>query len=381
MKPIEQHFCAGCAAAKTTQRSGLCNRLIARVFRFACILLLAGCANHSARRAAYLGDLGGVKTAVAKGANVNESAEKEGTPLHQAVLGNRLEVAEWLLANGANPDARTQSGLTPLHDAVRNEQRLEMAKLLLNHGAKVGAKDVYGETPLHIAACFGQRAAVELLLANGADPNEVRNDGRSALHSAVSMNSTGTVKLLVAKGADVNGTFAGGLTPLHLAVEKCFLLGMPPTITPVIELLLIGGAQPRAVTKTASGFATADLMTAGSFKICAEHLERSGSSDPVAISYYEKAASLYDKLPKSILMKVASRDPAASQALLSGLESTLLSAGQYAQYGSLVGMEGALLQSGVSKELETFGKKLATECRASAQRLIVKAASPSTSKP
>ena len=45
----------------------------------------------------------------------------------------------------------------------------------------MNAKDMMGGTPLHQAAIYGDKEAVELLIANGADVNVMNDDGETSL--------------------------------------------------------------------------------------------------------------------------------------------------------------------------------------------------------
>jgi len=351
----------------------LSSRLIAILPGLALSLLLGGCAgvDHGARRAAFVGDLEQVKASIAKGANVNATYQNEGTPLHQAVMGNHPDIAAWLLANGANVDSKNQSGGTPLHTAAEQD-RLKLAELLVSHKANPNEKSAFGETPLHLAASAGRSNLVAYLISKGADPNARRNDGRTPLHFAIFRNSVGTVQTLLDRGADVNAAFGIGVTPLHLAVENCLLFRIPTTSTPVIDLLLAAGARPTILPKPSWGpgsIATTEVMTAGSFAVYAQHLERSGDVQGAA-SHYEQAASIYDKIPKSLLVQDprTPQDTEATRAILSGLSVALIGLGQPGAAGSLIGLElypGAL----TAKEFKTFSKELAQECRKHAQRL------------
>ena len=76
------------------------------------------------------------------------------SPLHVAVMGGYLELAEWLLKQGADPNPRTKYGETPLI--------VILAPPLPGHW----------------------RAAVELLMAHGADPDAPNDEGETPVTQA-----------------------------------------------------------------------------------------------------------------------------------------------------------------------------------------------------
>jgi len=67
------------------------------------------------------------------------------TPLHVAVLKNRIEVIILLLAAGANINALSERDETPLHLAAASGNT-EIVKLLLEKGVITDTKDIYGFT-------------------------------------------------------------------------------------------------------------------------------------------------------------------------------------------------------------------------------------------
>jgi len=54
-------------------------------------------------------------------------------------------------------------------------------------------QDEWGCTPLHEAALDGQKDAIELLIANGADVNTITKNGRTPLDSFGIHQSTGEI--------------------------------------------------------------------------------------------------------------------------------------------------------------------------------------------
>jgi ankyrin repeat protein len=95
-------------------------------------------------------------------------------------------------------------------------------KALLNaHPSLVNARDrKYGGTALHRAAGIGEKRAVEVLLAFGADPNAADRDGLTSLHCAAAFNRSSIVSMLIDRGAHTYASDGNGQTPLHLAVAR-----------------------------------------------------------------------------------------------------------------------------------------------------------------
>jgi hypothetical protein len=82
-----------------------------------------------------------------KGNNViNEPDEQGKTALHHAVVQNKHDVVQWLLAHGAAIDNKDADGLTLLHRAALNGHTA-VAELLLAKGADMQAKSNAGGTP------------------------------------------------------------------------------------------------------------------------------------------------------------------------------------------------------------------------------------------
>ena len=91
--------------------------------------------------AAKNGDIEAVKQHLADGADVNAKTADGTTPLHNAAVYGRNEIAELLIANGANMNAIIVSGRnqgkTPLNLAIWRKKN-EAADLLRQHGGRTG---------------------------------------------------------------------------------------------------------------------------------------------------------------------------------------------------------------------------------------------------
>ncbi|KAH7138473.1 ankyrin repeat domain-containing protein [Dendryphion nanum] len=97
------------------------------------------------------------------------------TPLHSAILSNRLDIVDELLTRGADPNPTDDACRTPLFLAA--ELGLwEIAENLLRCGASISSKDKNGASVLHAAVRGGSAKLVANLLRKGANTRE--RDGK-----------------------------------------------------------------------------------------------------------------------------------------------------------------------------------------------------------
>ncbi|PIN13121.1 hypothetical protein CDL12_14259 [Handroanthus impetiginosus] len=92
--------------------------------------------------------------------------EEESIVHHTASVGD-VEGLKKALADGADKDEEDSEGRTALHFACGYGE-VKCAQVLLEAGAKVDGLDKNKNTPLHYAAGYGKKECVELLLKNGA---------------------------------------------------------------------------------------------------------------------------------------------------------------------------------------------------------------------
>lgn len=182
-----------------------------------------------------LGDTNRLRTLI-KGTTgwTNSMTDRRVTPLGWAAAEGQLAAAVILLEAGAPVNGlmpcltpllitpELKRGYSPLHQAVV-WNRLEIARSLLRHGGDPNQPDPQGHTPLHYAATLGLDEMVQLLLNQGADPNArqlpapdrpqagwATSDGVTPLHCAAYFENTNTVALLLAKWANPSLTNAAG---------------------------------------------------------------------------------------------------------------------------------------------------------------------------
>jgi len=136
------------------------------------------------------------------------------TPLYYAVISDKNDLVEFLIARGADIKAKDRWGYTLLHCAVFpiSWEGIEMVR----GSGKLTPGYLYGFG--NIEKC--NKVMVELLIGSGADVNAKDNEGITTLHWAVVSGQKEIVKILLEKGADVNAKTNNGKTPLGLAIQK-----------------------------------------------------------------------------------------------------------------------------------------------------------------
>jgi hypothetical protein len=175
-------------------------------------------------RAVSVGTLKYITQLLDLGADPNTPSELNVTPLHQAMVVKRKDVAELLLARGAKLDAYSAAGIgdakqlaellanqpscpwSPLHIAAEAGQ-IEAARVLLEKGTDVNtpATDRFGKrTPLIWAAIGNQKGMLEFLLSRGASINLADAKGHTAMWYAQQHEAKEAIAFLKEKGAVQN---------------------------------------------------------------------------------------------------------------------------------------------------------------------------------
>ncbi|XP_047332179.1 ankyrin repeat domain-containing protein 2A-like [Impatiens glandulifera] len=111
---------------------------------------------------ASVGDVEGLKNALASGADMNEEDSEGRTALHFACGYGETKCAQILLEAGAVVDALDKNKNTALHYAA-GYGRNECVALLLEHGAAVTLQNLDGKTPIDVAKLNNQHEVLELL--------------------------------------------------------------------------------------------------------------------------------------------------------------------------------------------------------------------------
>jgi ankyrin repeat protein len=142
-----------------------------------------------------------------------------------------LNALAYFLAAALSPSPR----VTPLHEAAAKGNK-RAVELLLAKGANPNALAHGGHSPFDWAVARGRKDVAELLQAHGAKANVKRSDGQNNLFWALKGGNLALMELLLEKGADPNVRDAKGDTPLHEAARRGNI--------PAAQVLLRRGADP-----------------------------------------------------------------------------------------------------------------------------------------
>ena len=143
------------------------------------------------------------------------------SPLHEAVLAGKEDVALKLIQETDNLDTRHPENLnTPLHEAGRREM-VSLVRALLEAGACADPANDAGESPLHYAAFAGNLEIVKLLVTMKASLN--RQPHSAGLHTplmrAVQQRKGMVAVFLLQSGADPYLRTKWGQNAFDLAEE------------------------------------------------------------------------------------------------------------------------------------------------------------------
>ena len=186
------------------------------------------------------------------GININDrEAEWGATPLFQAVVLDKLDIAEQLLQAGANIDEPLgmEQFLDSIVEGARQGRPDAVAWIQKHEGIETVEqflaspnydlhKKTGAMTALWSATSKGQTKIVDLLLRYGASTESRATGGLTPLHVAANNGSTEIAALLIDAGANINALDDVGRTPLTAAAYEAQIDTM--------KLLLKAGADPNA---------------------------------------------------------------------------------------------------------------------------------------
>ena len=130
--------------------------------------------------------------------------------LMRAIDHGHLDIIVYLIERGTNVTQINEDRLT---QAVRNGN-LDVVMYLL----KKYTKPFNIDRLLEIAICWGYLKVVEYLHSQGADIDQVDDDGDAPLHQAAKHGHLDIIEYLLGQGANIDQVNGDGDTPLHCAV-------------------------------------------------------------------------------------------------------------------------------------------------------------------
>ncbi|KAL3620866.1 hypothetical protein CASFOL_035778 [Castilleja foliolosa] len=139
--------------------------------------------------------VGGESGTSATAEDESEEANEDESIVHHTASVGDVEGLKSALADGADKDEEDSEGRTALHFSCGYGE-VKCARVLLEAGAKVDVLDKNKNTPLHYAAGYGQKSCVELLLKNGAAVTIQNMDGKTPIEVAKLNNQNEVLKLL-----------------------------------------------------------------------------------------------------------------------------------------------------------------------------------------
>ncbi|GMN50161.1 hypothetical protein TIFTF001_019317 [Ficus carica] len=129
------------------------------------------------------------------GAEEEDAGNEDESIVHRTASVGDVEGLKNALASGADKDEEDSEGRTALHFACGYGE-VKCAQVLLEAGAKVDALDKNKNTALHYAAGYGRKECVALLLENGAAVTLQNLDGKTPIDVAKLNNQHDVLKLL-----------------------------------------------------------------------------------------------------------------------------------------------------------------------------------------
>jgi ankyrin repeat protein len=202
--------------------------------------------NNLLFQAAREGCVGSLPALRAAGASLLARDHGGATALAIAARMGRLTFVEALLRD-ASPEESPQldkpnaGGTTPLIQAAL-ASRTEVAKALIEAGAKLDVVNNQGETALSAAAFTANSALATLLLARGAKPDTVDATGKSVIVYAAARGAADIVEKLLDAGVDPNARYRADLTALMWAAGHADNVAVDAGVR-TVKLLLARGAK------------------------------------------------------------------------------------------------------------------------------------------
>ena len=117
--------------------------------------------------AASLGYVDLVKYLLSVGARLKVDGQHEPT-IHEAVRSGKPELVKLILEAGAEVNEIASPDETPLHVAAEEDENTEIVRILVTAGADLQARHIFDETPLAVAQRADATRVAEELIRLGA---------------------------------------------------------------------------------------------------------------------------------------------------------------------------------------------------------------------
>lgn len=141
-------------------------------------------------------NLKNIRALLAKGADKNFYDNKLMTPLFLACETFRLDIVKILVESGADLNqVVTIDAVTPLHIALIKE-KMEIVRYLMFHGAKCDRPSADGSYLAHVAAIKAKVEVIQTLAARGLSLESRNHDGIQPVHLAASGGSINVLSFL-----------------------------------------------------------------------------------------------------------------------------------------------------------------------------------------
>lgn len=182
--------------------------------------------------AASAGNLQGIKSALARGVQINKQDSNGDTPLHRAARAGHTSIVQYLIAQHAHLNITNNKGRTALYlvaERMRNEQNKQQQQqysqigmMLLKAGANPNIADNHKNTPLH--AMMGKyRSSNTATNICGPKPKREQKEEIVRMPIDAAKNKLSLVTPLLHYGAHPNAQNDHGATPLHIAAREGYV--------------------------------------------------------------------------------------------------------------------------------------------------------------
>ena len=161
------------------------------------------------------GDVHEARDLIARGINIDEQNEHQGTALMFAVANNHIEIVQELVRAGAALDVQDKWGHTALMDAAM-ENRIEISKELVRAGAALDVQGKKGKTALQCAQEWVHTDIVAILEEATQGRREAAGEGKARGSDTKAKNDAGS-----ADGGGAGGRSAGVDDPKALINLCC----------------------------------------------------------------------------------------------------------------------------------------------------------------